>query len=482
MYYFAMLAILAAYCDIWMILVAASVIAVHHLTLNFLAPAFVFPAGTDLVRVLLHAAIVVLESAALAWMCLEVAAKLHALDRALGIIEFTADGKVTNANENFLDTLGYGLAEIRGKHHSMFLDPGVSDSDEYRRFWQALRRGEFQTAEFRRIAKDGHEVWLQATYNPILGVGHKVQKVLKVASDITGLKRKEALELEKQARRTRTLEGAVREFETRVEGLAAHLSSSAVAMEGSAQMMSAIATVTKEQAATVAAAAERASADAAMAATATEELSGSIIAISRHVAQSSSITGQAVSEAERTNMIVGKLTQSAERIGHVVGLISDIAGQTNLLALNATIEAARAGEAGRGFAVVASEVKTLATQTTKATEEIGVQILEIQTATKEAVEAIKRIAGTIADVSLIASKIATGVEEQGAATSNIARNVAQTSNSAEAVTANISNVSQAATRTGAAAGDVLAAAGDVSVSAGQLTSAVHDFIAEVQAA
>jgi methyl-accepting chemotaxis protein len=308
--------------------------------------------------------------------------------------------------------------------------------------------GAFQTAEFRRIAKDGREVWLQATYNPILGFGHKVQKILQVASDITALKRNEAVELEKPARRTKALEGAVREFETRVDGLASNLSSSAVAMEGSAQTMSATATVTREQAATVAAAAERSSADAALAATATEQLSGSITAISRHV----------------------------------VGLITDIAGQTNLLALNATIEAARAGDAGRGFAVVASEVKTLATQTTKATEEIGVQILEIQTATKEAVEAIKRIAGTIADVSLIASKIATGVEEQGAATSNIARNVAQTSNSAEAVTANISNVSQAATRTGAAAGDVLAAAGDVSVSAGQLTSAVHDFIAEVQAA
>ncbi len=482
MYYFAMLAILAAYCNISMIMAAAAVIALHHLTLNFLAPSLVFPGGTNLARVLLHAVIVVAESSALAWMCVEVAAKLHALDRALGMIEFSPDGRINFANKRFLDTIGYTMAEIGGRHHSMFLDPGVRDTPEYRGFWDALQRGEFQTSEFRRVAKDGHEVWLQATYNPIFGFGHKVAKVLKIASDITDLKRKEQLELEKQARRSKVLEAAVRAFETKVGGFASHLSSSAAAMEGSAQTMSDTATQTKEQAETVAAAAERARADVAMAASATEELSASIREISRQVEQSASVTSQAVAEAERTNTLVERLAQGAEKIGHVVGLITTIAGQTNLLALNATIEAARAGDAGKGFAVVASEVKALATQTTRATEEIGVQILEIQAATREAVTAIQGIAGTIGDVSLIASRITLAVGEQGAVTSNIARNVEQTSFSAEAVTATISNVSNAATRTGSAAGDVLAAAGDVSVSARQLTSVVSNFIAEVQAA
>jgi methyl-accepting chemotaxis protein len=467
MYYFAMLAMLAAYCDIWMILFATAMIAVHHLTLNFLAPALVFPGGMDVARVLLHALIVVAESAALSWSCLEVAAKLHALDRNLAIIEFTVDGKIIAANSKFLDAMGYTTAALRGKHHSMFLDPGVQDSEEYKTFWDRLRRGEFQTAEFRRIARDGHEVWLQATYNPIFGIGHKVKKVLKVASDITALKMNEAHELEKQAGRTKALEAAVRAFETRIGGLAAHLASSATTMEGSAQTMSGTATQTREQAARVAAAAERAGADVALAAAATEQLTASIVEISRQVAQSSTITNQAVSEAERTNTIVARLSTGADKIGDVVGLITNIAGQTNLLALNATIEAARAGEAGKGFAVVASEVKTLATQTTRATEEIGVQILEIQAATKEAVSAIQGIARTIAEVSQIASKITIAVDEQGAATGNISRNVEQTSSSARAVTTNIGDVSQAATTT---------------ANARQLTSAVSSFIAEVQAA
>jgi methyl-accepting chemotaxis protein len=482
MYYFAMLAILAAYCDIEMILAAAAVIALHHLTLNFLAPALVFPGGTNVSRVLLHAVIVLAETSALAWMCLEVAAKLHALDRALAIVEFSADGKVVAANQNFLDILGYSMAEIRGRHHSMFVDPGLRDTEEYRRFWQALRRGEFQTAEFRRVAKDGRDVWMQATYNPIAGVGKRITKVVKIASDITDFKKHEELELEKAARRTERLRAAVGEFEGRASSLTAHLSSSAAAMEGRAQTMSGTAAETKEQAAIVAAAADRASADVATAASATEGLSASIVEITRQVEQSSKITGQAVNEAERTGIIVERLAKSAEKIGHVVSLITNVAGQTNLLALNATIEAARAGDAGKGFAVVASEVKTLANRTTKATEEIGVQIVEIQAATREAVGAIQSIAGTIGEVSLIAAKISTAVEEQVSATSNIARNVEQTSSSAAAVTASIGNVSQAATRTGSSAGEVLAAAGDVSASARQLSDAVSHFIAEVQAA
>jgi len=482
MYYFAMLAILAAYCDIGMILAAAAAIAVHHLTLNFLAAALVFPGGADLARVLLHAALVVAETAALAWMCTEVAAKLHALDHSFAMIEFTPTGRITAANAMFLSTFGYSMAEIQNKNHSMFVDKAVRSTEEYRRFWAALQRGEFQTAEFRRIANDGREVWLQATYNPIFGVGGKVQKVLQVASDITDLKKNEQLELEKQARRTRTVESAVHVFEAKVGGLVANLSSSAAAMEGSAQTMSGTAIQTGEKAHAVAAAAGQARADVAIAAAATEALSASISDISRQVAHSATITSQAVADAERTNVIVDKLAAGAKNIGQVVELITNIAGQTNLLALNATIEAARAGDAGKGFAVVASEVKTLATQTTKATEDIGVQIKAIQTATREAVSAIQAIAGTIGDVSEIASSIARAVEAQGEVTSNIADNVAQTSSSAEAVSATISTVSDAATRTGSAAGEVLAAAGDVSASARQLTSAVGNFIAELQAA
>jgi methyl-accepting chemotaxis protein len=482
MYYFAMLAMLAAYCDIWMILAASAVIALHNLTLNLLAPSLVFPGGTNLARVLLHAVIVVAETAALAWTCIVVAAKLQTLDRNLAIIEFSPDGRIMAANEKFLVTMGYTLEEIRGRHHSMFLDPGTHDTQAYKEFWLALQRGEFQTAEFRRIAKGCREIWLQATYNPVIGIGNKVKKVLKVASDITELKRKELADLENKARRTKAVEAAVREFETSVGSLAGHLSTSAAAMEASARTMSGTAIQTREKSGMVAAAAEQARADVAMAASATEELATSISEISKQVAQSATITSEAVAAAERTNTLVERLTLGAERIGHVVGLITKIAGQTNLLALNATIEAARAGDAGKGFAVVASEVKVLATQTARATEEIGVHILEIQSATREAVLAIQGIASTIRDVSVIASHIASGVGQQGAATAEIANNVRQTSASAEAVTSTIGTVSEAATRTGSAADDVLAAAGDVSASARQLTTAVGHFIAEVRAA
>ena len=482
MYYFAILAVLSAYCELLMLLAGAAVIAVHHLTLNFLAPTLVFPEGVDTARVALHAAIVVMETAALGWMCIEVAAKLHSLDRSLAMIEFTPEGKIVTANGNFLAAVGYTLDEIRGRHHSIFLRSDARETEAYRSFWQALARGEPQTAEFPRVAKDGSEVWLQATYNPVMGAGHKVLRILKVATDITDLKRREASERTKQAQRTSALETAIRSFETQIGSLISQFSGAARTMDGSAKTMSDTATHTREQAATVAEAAERASADVAVAAAATEELSVSIREISRQVAQSSTITAQAVAEAERTNAIVERLSEGADRIGHVVGLITTIAGQTNLLALNATIEAARAGDAGKGFAVVASEVKTLASQTAKATEEIGVQIVDIQEATRQAVAAIQGIAGTVRDVSEIAVRIAAAVEQQGAATADIARNVEQTSSSAQAVTDTIGTVSQAASQTGTVAGEVLAAAGAVSVSAKELTSAVSGFIAEVKAA
>jgi methyl-accepting chemotaxis protein len=271
-------------------------------------------------------------------------------------------------------------------------------------------------------------------------------------------------------------------FQNKVGGLVSMLSSGATELEATARAMTGTATRTNGQAASVVAAAEEASAGVGTVAAAAEQLTSSISEISRRVTQSTKITGQAVADARRTDVIVRALAEGAEKIGHVVGLITNIAGQTNLLALNATIEAARAGDAGKGFAVVASEVKSLANQTAKATEEIGVQIAQIQSATKEAVDAIRGITGTIEEVSSISMSIAAAVEEQGAATAEIARNVQQTAHSAREVTVNIGGVSQAATETGAAAAQVLSAAGDLSRQAEQLTSEVGSFVAEVRAA
>jgi methyl-accepting chemotaxis protein len=200
------------------------------------------------------------------------------------------------------------------------------------------------------------------------------------------------------------------------------------------------------------------------------------------VTQSANVALRATDEAKRTDTTVRALADGAQRIGEVVSIIRTIADQTNLLALNATIEAARAGDAGKGFAVVASEVKALASQTAKATDEIGGQVAQIQSVTTEAVTAIQSIADTIAEVSVIANTIAAAVEEQGAATREIARNVQQAAAGTTEVTQNIVDVSQAAQDTGHGAGEVLMAAEGLSKQAEGLNTTVRDFLDGVRAA
>ncbi|MGI3776958.1 MAG: methyl-accepting chemotaxis protein [Janthinobacterium lividum] len=289
---------------------------------------------------------------------------------------------------------------------------------------------------------------------------------------------------EQRAKESRAgmVEALVRDFEGKIGGLVSTLSGGATELQSTARSMSSNAGETSQRATMVAAAAEEASVGVQTVAAAADELTASIGEISRQVAHSSLITEQAVVGARRTNDIVQALLEGAERIGHIVGLITNIAGQTNLLALNATIEAARAGDAGKGFAVVASEVKGLAQQTAKATEEIGGQIAQIQSATREAVEAIRAIVGTITEVSTIATSIAAAVEEQGAATGEIARSVQQTAQAAQGVTVNIGGVSQAAEDTGAAVSQVLGTASGLSQRSQQLAAEVSSFVAGVRAA
>jgi methyl-accepting chemotaxis protein len=259
----------------------------------------------------------------------------------------------------------------------------------------------------------------------------------------------------------------------------AHLSDE---LEGAASTLTNNADTTRQLSDMVAGASREASVNVQSVAHATHELTGSVSEISRHVQESSRIATDAVRQADRTDNRIAALSKAATRIGNVVKLITDIAEQTNLLALNATIEAARAGEAGKGFAVVAAEVKTLATQTAKATDEIGAQISEMQAATQESVTAIKEIGTTISRISEIAMVIATAVEQQSATTGEIARNVDNAARSAAQVATNIGDVNRAAGETGAASGRVLASAKVLAGEGTRFKHAVESFLATVRAA
>ncbi|MDJ0387855.1 HAMP domain-containing methyl-accepting chemotaxis protein [Roseomonas sp. E05] len=271
-------------------------------------------------------------------------------------------------------------------------------------------------------------------------------------------------------------------FQAQIGERVGALSAAAQEMEATAGSMRSIAKETDGQAGAVTAAAQEASGGVQTVAAAAEQLTASIGEINRQVGQATEVTAEAVRSAEHTDATVRALAESAQRIGDVVQLISSIAGQTNLLALNATIEAARAGEAGKGFAVVASEVKSLATQTTRATEEIGGQITQIQAATQKAVQAIQEIAGTIGSVSDITANIATAIEEQSTATREIAQTVQRTAQATDTVSQNITAVSAGAYETGAAAQEVLSAASGLSGQSAQLKQEVDAFLARVKAA
>jgi methyl-accepting chemotaxis protein len=284
------------------------------------------------------------------------------------------------------------------------------------------------------------------------------------------------------AGRAERLEELVRSFGEDTRGMLDGVHQATDRLNGTAGQMSEAAAQGARLTEALSAASDGASGNAQTAAAATEQLASSIGEITRQVGRSAEVSRRAVQEAERTDRTVRDLADTAGRIGDVVRLIADIAGQTNLLALNATIEAARAGEAGKGFAVVASEVKSLASQTARATEEIGQQVGAIQGATGQAVEAIRAIGQVVAEIDQTAAAIAAAVEQQGAATQEIARNIAGTAEAASVVSRESAVVRDSATSSGRAALEVREASRDLNDQANGLRARVDRFLSLVRAA
>jgi methyl-accepting chemotaxis protein len=307
----------------------------------------------------------------------------------------------------------------------------------------------------------------------------KVQALAKAERE-TAEREEKNRELAKERRIE--LHNLAQSFETAVGNIIENVGAASSELENSAVVLTKSSAATQQLSTVVATASEETSTNVQSVASATEEMANSINEIGRQVADSNRIANEAVDQAEKTDARIAELSLAANRIGDVTKLITTIAEQTNLLALNATIEAARAGDAGRGFAVVAQEVKTLASQTAKATSEISAQISGIQSATHDSVLAIKEISGTIGRVSEIAAAIAAAIEEQGAATQEIARNVQQAAIGSTQVATSIADVNRGAGDTGSASSQVLSSAQTLLNENKRLKAEVVKFLATVRAA
>ena len=291
-----------------------------------------------------------------------------------------------------------------------------------------------------------------------------------------------ARENEEKAARAKRIEDMTNEFEKASSQMVTSVAEGSSELKQVATSMSSIASRTEEMSTSVAAAAEEAASNVETVASATEEINASLAEIASQVSRAAEIAQSAVKAAGETSQVINGLREQSNSIGDVVKLINEIAEQTNLLALNATIEAARAGEAGKGFAVVASEVKSLATQTAKATEEISAQIASVRGESENAVGAIEHISTVIRQIDEFTTAIAAAVEEQATATQEIARNVAEASRGTSDVTSNIAQVKGGANETGSASRSVLSASEELSQHAGRMRETVQSFIAAIKAA
>jgi methyl-accepting chemotaxis protein len=356
----------------------------------------------------------------------ELKGQVEAIDKSQAVVSFALDGTVLAANDKFLAALGYTLAEVKGRHHSMFVEPAYRESAEYRAFWAALNRGEYQAGQFKRIGKGGREVWIEASYNPILDPNGKPFKVVKFATNITA--QIETLDSLKQLidRNFGEIDRAIE----RTSGQAGLATGAVQTASGTVQTLAASA----------------------------EELASSVREIANMMVQSKTATDAAAGQAASAGQATERLVETSSAMGGIIAVIRNIAGQINLLALNATIESARAGEAGKGFAVVAGEVKSLARQAADATNKIATEIERLQVVSGEVVAALGTINKSIDAIREFAAGTASAVEEQSVVTQQMSSGMQTTAATVVAINDNMTEISAAVAQVADALGNTRKAA------------------------
>ncbi|WP_439813920.1 methyl-accepting chemotaxis protein [Zavarzinia sp. CC-PAN008] len=352
--------------------------------------------------------------------------KANAMLKSQAVIEFDLDGTVLDANSNFLRVMGYALDDIRGRHHRIFMDAEAAQAPEYGAFWQTLRQGTFQAGRFRRRARDGRPVWIDATYNPILDLDQRPWKVVKFATDVTP-------EVTLLANLSQLIERNFGAIDQAMDLSTARVAATARSADSAAGLVESLA----------------ASAG---------QLDRSIQEIARTMGRSRSASDDAAQRTLSANAATARLADTARAMGSIVELIRGIAGQINLLALNATIESARAGEAGKGFAVVASEVKRLARQAADATGQIAGEIETMQGASGEVVQALSGIRDAIEALRQDVTTTATAIEQQGSVTHSMSAQSADAARAAAAIGRNMDELNAAIADTAKAVVETKAAA------------------------